>query len=115
MLCPLCRVAYYPRFPVVVPCLARSLAADPAWFRTVMRHSCLFEDERIRTVKAVSWWGPTATPTAAGADPTANPQPNRTPPHQFVTSIDGTQVRMGWAFLDAGLISTVFLSVPSAT
>ena len=68
--------------------------ADPAWFRTLMRHSCLFEDERIRTVKAVSWWGP----TGGAAAPAAN-SPPQSPPHRFVTSVGGKQAKTwvdGW-------------------
>lgn len=68
--------------------------AYPAWFRTLMRHSCLFEDERLRTVKAVSWWGPTGGSTA----PAANPPPQSLP-HRFVTSVGGKQAKTwvdGW-------------------
>jgi hypothetical protein len=26
------------------------------WLRAVVRHSCLYEERRVRTVKGVSWW-----------------------------------------------------------
>eukprot|EP00040_Diaphanoeca_grandis_P021362 m.113815 g.113815 ORF g.113815 m.113815 type:complete len:519 (-) comp28298_c0_seq1:161-1717(-) len=50
----------------------------PQWLRSVMRHSCLFESQRIRTVKAMAWWGPD--------EPTSTTE---TQPHKLVTYNEG--------------------------
>jgi hypothetical protein len=39
-----------PDFDLVPPSM------HPPWLRTVLRHSCLYEHKRIRTVSGHSWW-----------------------------------------------------------